>query len=135
MSLASYFDLARAVLTPPRSTSRSKPTRSRTLSTILRTALAMSQPITRIATKASAFGRKSMTARSASPRAPVSLSPIVDLLQRSLSLVAVAYPITAGPTPVPDQVPGNSTQRGEPVTRIGADGTQPGGAEDRKSVV
>ena len=101
MSLASYFVRSSARLMPPRSTARSKPTRSSTVSTIFRTALAMSQPTTRIAMNATALGMKSSTDLHMSARAsPMSACLDREGFRHDVPPVAwtapPAYPVTGG---------------------------------------
>src|SRR5689334_699892 len=61
MSEASYLLRARAALTPPRSTSRSNPTRVSTAETTLAIAFAMSQPTIKMMRKTTNFGTKVAT--------------------------------------------------------------------------
>src|SRR5687767_14936660 len=68
--LASYLDRARAFLTPPRSTARSKPTLSRSTFTTLRKAFAINQPISRMIRKMTTFGAHNMMLRTTSFHAP-----------------------------------------------------------------
>ena len=70
---ASYWLLANARLTPPRSTARSKPTRSRILSTALAISLTTINPMIRMRRKATSLGAKVAISRHMSLRASLTM--------------------------------------------------------------
>src|SRR3954454_17093359 len=69
MPVASYLDLANAVLMPPRSTQRSNPIRSRILLTALASSHASSHPTSSMARNSRSVGTNSSADRSASDHA------------------------------------------------------------------